>query len=280
MATHAARRIGWHSPVGTLGRLTISGIAYLGGVGILLGSAVRSVVFPRGAGPAFWPALLWQLSRLFGMGLPLVGVVHIALGSFLSMQAYFGGTFVDGTGAVVGVGLIRNVAPLMAGFILAGLLAARIVPELRGRARRSSEDSSVPVPDFGRLAAVRITASLVAGPVLGFWGSVVGGLVGWQVASTLLGVSTYSYTQMFVDMIWLRDIVGLVAKGMLFGLLAALFACYEGLRDGDPDTVPGAAVRATCFASLAIMMVNSAWFLLVYHAGPPFGPTLLAPPTL
>lgn len=280
MATHAAFRVGWQSPVGTLGRLTISGIAYLGGLGILLGSAARAVVLPKGAGPAFGPALSWQLYRVFGMGLPLVACIHISLGSFLSMQAYFGGTFVDGTGAVVGVGLIRNVAPLMAGFILAGLLAARVIPELRDRARRSSADSSVPAPDFGRLAAVRIAAAVVAGPVFGLWGSVVGALVGWQVAQSILGVSTFSYTQMFVEMLWLRDIAGLVVKGMIFGLFAALFACYEGLRDDSAETTPAAAVRATCLASLAIMIVNSAWFVLVYHAGPPFGPTLLAPPTL
>lgn len=280
MATHAAAPARWHSPFSSLGRLTISGIAYLGGVGILLGSAARAVVFRRGAGPAFGPALIWQLYRVFGMGLPLVACIHIALGSFLSMQAYFGGTFVEGTGAVVGVGLIRNVAPLMAGFILAGLLAARVTPELRERARRSAADPSVPPPDFGRLAAARIGAAIIAGPIFSFWGSVVGALVGWQVALSMLGVSTASYTQMFVDMLWLRDITGLVVKGMIFGLVAALFACYEGLRDDDPETTPVAAVRATCLASLAIMITNSAWFVLVYHAGPPFGPTLLAPPTL
>ena len=29
---------------------------------------------------------------------------------------------------------------------------------------------------------------------------------------------------------------------------------------------------------VAILVFNSGWFLLVYHAGPAFGPTLLAPP--
>ena len=72
-----------------------------------------------------------QLFWMLYMGIPLVGLVHIAIGSFLSLQAYYGSTFVDGTGAVVGVGLLRNLGGIMSGMIFSGMLAARMIPELR-----------------------------------------------------------------------------------------------------------------------------------------------------
>ena len=72
-----------------------------------------------------------QLFWMLLLGFPLVGLVHIAMGSFLSLQAYYGSTFVDGTGAVVGVGLLRNLGGLMTGMTLSGVLAARMIPELR-----------------------------------------------------------------------------------------------------------------------------------------------------
>ncbi len=78
--------------------------------------------------------LFWML--LFGF--PLVGLIHIAMGSFLSLQAYYGSTFVDGTGAVVGVGLLRNLGGLMTGLTLAGMLAARMIPGLRFLAREGT----------------------------------------------------------------------------------------------------------------------------------------------
>jgi phospholipid/cholesterol/gamma-HCH transport system permease protein len=227
------------------------------------------------------------------MGIPLVALVHVGIGSFLSMQAYFGGTFVDGTGAVVGVGLIRNMAPLMTGMTLAGLLAARVTSELRGRSPSDPETAaqtltrpavnrlSRPPSSPARLAAVRLAAALVAGPVLTLWGVVVGTLVGWRVAETILGVSTNSFFTMFLEMLWVRDVVGLQVKGTAFALFAALAACHEGLRgpaDPAPELVPAAACRAACLAAVAILVLNSGWFLLVYHAGPAFGPTLLAPP--
>jgi phospholipid/cholesterol/gamma-HCH transport system permease protein len=280
MATDAAEPLGWHSPLGWLGRTAIASVAYLGGAAIVLASAARSIVRRTGAGPAFVPALMWQFGRVLGLGLPLVGLVHVGLGSFLSMQAYFGGTFVDGTGAVVGIGLIRNVAPLVSGMVLAGFLAPLYITELRARTRAAADRPDAAPLDTGRLAAARIAAATLAGPIMGFWGWLVGILVGWRVAQSLLGVSTSMFVDMFTEMLWARDVLGVVVKGGLFGLFGALFACHEGLRGGTPESTATDSVRSICLAGLAIMVFNSTWFLLVYHAGPPFGPTLLAPPTL
>ena len=89
---------------------------------------------------------------------------------------------------------------------------------------------------------------------------------------------------MFLEMLWVRDIVGLVVKGAAFGFVAALLACHEGLsrpaeadRPADLEAIGSAACRAACLAGLAILVFNGGWFLLVYHAGPAFGPTVLTP---
>jgi phospholipid/cholesterol/gamma-HCH transport system permease protein len=280
-------------PLARIGRAGLDAVSYLGALATLSAAAARSIVRPREGSPAFGPAVARQVSWMLGMGLPLVGLVHVGQGSFLSMQAYFGGTFVDGTGAVVGVGLIRNAAPMMTGLVLAGLFAARTTAELRGRPRvgldaepgwvpdRASDASATPTgPDPARLAAVRIVAASVAGPVLCLWGIAVGTVVGWQVAETMLGVSTHAFFSMFSDMLWYRDVIGVAVKGTAYALFAALFACHEGLRGPatpDPASVPSAAFRAACLAMVAILTLNSGWFLLVYHAGPAFGPTLLEP---
>lgn len=295
-------------PLAWVGRTALDSAAYLGGVAAVPASAARALARREEVGTSGGDSVSAQLSWLFGMGLPLVAVVHVGIGSFLAMQSYFGGTFADGTGAVVGVGLLRNLAPLLAGLTLAGLVAARVTPELRARARGPKEAagpevSVVPRPGFlprlspvgreeapgttggvpGRALAARLVAATVAGPVLGIWAAAVGTLVGWQVAQSLMGVSTHSFFHMFWEMLWMRDLVGVVVKGLLFGAFAGLFACHEGRRgtpDDDIASVSAAACRAACFTAVAILVVNSGWFILLYHAGPAFGPTLLEPPGL
>jgi phospholipid/cholesterol/gamma-HCH transport system permease protein len=296
MANDAPISLSLASPVGWMGRQVLALLAYLGGVASVFTLALRSLFQKRDAIDPLIVAVGGQLSWIFAMGFPLVALVHVGLGSFLSMQSYFGGTFVEGTGAVVGVGLLRNVAALMACLTMAGLLAARITPELRGKwrvaqgaglfDRTASGVVSRPAPvegsDPGRDVAARIIAATLSGPILSFWGATVGTVVGWQVSGTLLGVSTNTFFDMFFMMVWVRDVIGLGVKGLLFGFAAGLLACHEGLRSSPEDdfaSVSAAACRAACLASLAILVINSGWFILVYHAGPAFGPTLLAPAT-
>jgi phospholipid/cholesterol/gamma-HCH transport system permease protein len=263
-------------PLGQVGRTVLSALAYVGGLGLLLASASRAAVGRRAAGPGLRRLLCDELSWMLGMGLPLVALVHVGLGSFLAMQSYYGGTFVEGTGAVVGVGLFRNIAALMSGLTLAGLVAARVTADLRAR----SLGSGVELWPERRVAGLVLAAG-VAGPVLAIWGAGVGTLVGWQVAEGLMGVSTHSFFMMFWEMLWAVDVVGLATKGLAYGLVTGLLACHEGLR-GTPDDglaeVSYAACRAACFSAVAILAINSGWFLVVYHAGPAFGPTLLTPP--
>ncbi len=136
-------------------------------------------------------------------------------------------------------------------------------------------------PVDGRALRVRLIAATLAGPVLGVWGAAVGTVVGWQVAQTMMSVSTHAFFAMFWDMLWMRDLVGMVVKGLAIGFFAGLFASHEGMR-GEPDAglpeLSAAACRAACGACAGMLLVNSAWFILAFHAGPAFGPTLLQSP--
>jgi phospholipid/cholesterol/gamma-HCH transport system permease protein len=86
----------------------------------------------------------------------------------------------------------------------------------------------------------------------------------------------------------------LILKGLLFGTLAATICCHEAFREaarvvedtpraglfhadaGVPLATP--VFRAACLGIVAILIVNLSWFILVYHAVPFYGPTLLKPP--
>lgn len=252
--------------------LGFRGVAYLGEAALLLLRSAGSAWGRDESGASLLGESARQADRLVGLGVGVVAAVHVGMGSFLAMQAYFGATFVDGVGPVVGVGLIRNLAPLLAGFLLAILASALFVADLRtGHAPP-------------RMAATRVLGAMVAGPILAAWGALVGVAVGWLVSRSMLGVSDPVFFDLFLEMLWARDVISLVAKGALFGGAAALLACHEGGRlarlteSPGPDAAARAACRAAGLAALAILAINGGWFLLFYHAGPAFGPTLLVPP--
>ena len=194
-----------------------------------------------------------QLFWMLFMGIPMVGLVHVAIGSFLSLQAYYGSTFVDGTGAVVGVGLLRNLGGIMSGMTFAGILAARMIPELRDdeppRVARARPRRPIGRPDRGREPRYRpsaipaqrstrawtawlprvVAAAAIACILLTLWGITVGTVVGWKASESLMGLSTEMFFMMMLKMMWFRDVLGLVVKGVLFGALPAAICCFEGL---------------------------------------------------
>ena len=245
------------------------------------------------------------------MGTPLVGLVHVAMGSFLSMQAYFGSTFLDGTGAVVGVGLLRNLATLMTGLTLSGLIACRLVPGRLGmgqepatetrfsRRIQSSGCEHTRAPTASRSRPAGGTANRRHGSGLDAACAVgvrVGTVVGWQSAGSLMGLSSDMYFLMFYRMIWFRDVIGDHRQGPSFRSCSGDDLLLRGAAAGQASLLarpPAVTASGDCSGSsdlavadracrlpvvLAILIMNSSWFMLVYHAVPFYGPTLLAPP--
>ena len=312
-------------PVAWLGHSVTAAVGYVGGVTLLAAGSVGAVLWPaqrrrRGVRVAsFFSTLMQQLRWMLVAGFPIVGMVHIALGSFLSLQAYYGSTFVDGTGAVVGVGLLRNLGGIMTGLTFAGIMAGRMIPELRLLARRlAAEAHSEPRADDphrhqadappspaalpiapSRLAAPRVAAAGIACLLLSQWGIAAGTFVGWQASQSMMGLPTETFFMMLMKMMWFRDVVGLIVKGVFFGVVPAAICCYEGVgqaaldaelsgglpdprTQADEDAAPPWSTpifRAYCLSCAAILFMNSSWFILVYHAVPFYGPTLLAPPS-
>ena len=90
----------------------------------------------------------------------------------------------------------------------------------------------------GRLAAPRIAAAGIACLLLSQWGIAVGTVVGWQASQSMMGLPTATFFMMMMKMMWFRDVVGLVVKGLLFGAVPAAICCYEGLGPGAAEDEP------------------------------------------
>ncbi len=289
--TSASFRVWPPALVGGIDRI-LGCIGYLGGLTLLLLEALGSAVRPGNRRPKLRPALMRRLDELFRVGFPLVGLLHVGFGSFLSMQAYYGATFTAANGAVVGLGLLRNVAPMLTGFCMAAVLSVRISGELGGSLSPDLDDDPERVPDrdvvlgrapdvrstpdVSRLVLVRLLSSMIASPILVLWGATVGTVIGALVSMAMLGVPLPLYFGMIQEMIRVPDAVGVVVKGMSYGGMAALIACYEALRV-RPAPRPGShpappALRSMLLTAFAILSFNFTWFNLVYLSGNPFGP--------
>ena len=286
------------NPLRLMGWLALETVRWCGGLGTLFVSSLACWTRPARAGEMkLITATFVQMVWLVVWGTPLVILLHIGLGAFLALQAFHGAIFLDAVGPVVGVGLFRNVGSQMSAMIIAGLLCTHCVAELRlNRSNLDRVPNGRPVDrdvakgratatdqwqvDPARLTWARLAGAMLAGPVLGFIGCVAGLISGLMVSRSILDVPTVWFLYHFVEMLWARDLVGIVVKGAAFAGCTAMIACHEGLRkpEGTADDLGVAMWRAACLSMMAILLANSAWFTFMFLSGAPFGRTVLEPP--
>lgn len=286
------------NPLRLSGWFALQTICWCGGFGTLFLNSLASLVRPARAGEMkIFTAAFIQMVWAVVWGVPLVILLHIGLGGFLALQAFHGAIFLDAVGPVVGVGLFRNVGSQMSAMIVTGLVCTHTVAELRmnrskldrvpqGRAidrdvaRGLKHSQNEMEPDVARLTMARVLGIAMAGPVLGFIGCVTGLIAGLMVSRSVLDVPTVWFLYHFAEMLWARDLVGIVVKGIIFCGIAAAIACYEGLRkpEGDASDLAVSMWRAACLGTFAILLANSGWFTFMFLSGAPFGRTVLEPP--
>lgn len=273
--------------------LIVGSVRYLGGLGLLAVGSARAAIWPRTPAPSLVACALRSFDRIIWPGLVLVTLLQASLGAFLAMQAFFSATFRDGSGAVVGLGMLRNLGALVSGWTISAVAPALFIQELWGPREGLDRGDPFSVPDRAvklgekmdervaiepaRLAASRIIACALAAVVLGLWGAVIGIGMGMSVADSLLGVMPGVYAGKLVEMVTPFDLFSLAVKSICFGGLAGLAACYEGLRgegEGAEAGLPGPMFRAACASMLGIMVLNGSYFTLAYLSGDPGGPAV------
>lgn len=287
------------NPIRLIGFLAVETIRWCGGLGTLFVSSMAAWTRPARSGEmSLVTATFLQMVWLIVWATPLVILIHVGLGSFLALQAFHGAIFLDAVGPVVGVGLFRNVGSQMSAMVVCALLSTHTVAELRLHRSKTDRIEKIPnrdknrginqaptdtdnfTPDPARLTFARVTGAMLAGPVLGFIGCVAGLISGLMVSRSILDVPTVWFLYNFAEMLWARDLVGIVVKGAVFSGAVALIACHEGLRvpEGKTDDLGVAIWRAACLGTMAILIANSAWFTFMFLGGAPFGRTVLEPP--
>ena len=127
--------------------LLVGSVRYLGGLGMLAAGSIRAAIWPRTPAPGLVASTLRSFDRVLWPGLVLVTFLQASLGAFLAMQAFFSATFRDGSGAVVGLGMLRNLGALVSGWTLAAVAPALFIEELRGPREGLDRGDPLSVPD-------------------------------------------------------------------------------------------------------------------------------------
>ena len=249
------------------GQDALTTATFLGEVTLALGRLLRGKAVMRGSD------YLRQVDQAGPMSLPIVTLTCSLIGLML---AYMGGAQLQRIGAqsfiadVVTVGVVREMAGLMTGVILAGRIGAAFAAQLATMQANEEIDAlrAMGIDPIEYLVLPRLLALLTVAPLLFAYAALVGVLAGLPPVVGIYGVPAAEYLHKCLTALnWTHLWIGLV-KGTLYIVLVALAGCREGLHAGrDAQAVGGATTTAVVKALVWIVMAASASTVLFQSLG-------------
>lgn len=215
---------------------------------------------------------LWrQVDRCGPMSLPIVALTAGLIGLML---AYMGGAQLERIGGqsfiadVVAVGMVRELAGLTTGVILAGRLGAAFAAELATMQANQEIDAlrALGIDPIEHLVLPRIGAILLVAPMLVALAGLAGTLAGLPVATGIYGVPVFEYLNKALQSITHTHLWAGMAKGVLYMLLIGLAGCRQGLSADRNAQAVGAATTTAVVKSLVWIVVAASATTVLFQS--------------
>ena len=189
-------------------------------------------------------------------------LLTVSFGLVVGLEVYnltrqFGAESAQGAAMVLAI--VREAGPLGTTFMMAAAGGTAITADLGSRTVRDEIAAMqvMAVDPIHRLVVPRVLAAAIATLLL--TGVVIAGGIfgGYAYAVWIKGSNSGAYFQGFTTLARLPDLWLALAKGFVFGIVAAVIASWKGLyAKGGPGGVGTAVNRGVVLTILALVVVN------------------------
>ncbi len=215
--------------------------------------------------------LLRQIDQTGPLSMPIVALTCFLVGLML---AYMGGAQLEKMGAptfiadIVTVGMVRELAGLMTGMILAGRVGASFAAQLATMQAGEEIDALrvLGVNPIDHLVLPRLLALVLVAPLIMAYASLVGVLAGLVPATLVYGVPAAEYLhRSLLALTWTHLWVG-VFKCTLYAALLSLAGCREGLHAGRDAQAVGLATTTAVVKGLVWIIAAACATTVAFQA--------------
>lgn len=242
----------------SIGRLLIAMLASVGRVARFAG-----MVIGRGLSPPYYPGrLAEQLLQIGWFSLPVVGLTAIFTGAALAQQIYTGGSRFNAQStvpAVVVIGIVRELGPVLVGLMVAGRVSSSMAAELGTMRVTEQLDAmtTLRTDPYRYLLAPRLFAAVIALPLLVLIANVIGIMGGYVLAVHKLHFNPANYLSVTREFVGADDFEMALVKAAVFGFFIALMGCFHGFRtEGGAAGVGRSTTDAVVSTFILILLSN------------------------
>ncbi|MFI5323654.1 MAG: MlaE family ABC transporter permease [Thermodesulfobacteriota bacterium] len=212
--------------------------------------------------------LLLIIQQCGAQALPIVSLISILVGLIL---AFIGAIQLKVFGAqiyvasIVGIGMVRFLAPVMAAIIMAGRTGASFAAQLGTMQVNEEIDAlkTLGISPMEFLVLPRMLALFLMMPLLSLYADLMGILGGMIIGVSMLDLNFLVYYAKTRESVHLNDFwVGLFSAAV-FGVLVALSGCMRGMQCGRSAAAVGEATTSAVVTSIVSIVVAMALITVV-----------------
>ncbi|WP_166137193.1 MlaE family ABC transporter permease [Nocardioides ochotonae] len=195
------------------------------------------------------------------VAIPFGAVIALQVGGLIKQ---FGAQSFTGSASVLAV--IQQAAPIGTALLIAGAGGSAIAADLGARKIREELDAMMVlgIDPIQRLVVPRVLACMLIAVFLNGMVSVVGVAGGYVFNVVLQDGTPGAYVASFTALAQLPDLwIGLL-KALVFGLIAAIVACYKGMNAAGGPKGVGDAVNESVVITFMLLFITNFVLSTIY----------------
>lgn len=254
-----------HKPVRVLqglcqaiGAMILHFCGAVGALALFIYESIKAVILP----PHYPRHVVRQFIDIGYYSLPVVGLTALFTGMVLALQSYTGFARFNAEGAVasvVALSVTRELAPVLAGLMVAGRIGASMAAEIGTMKVTEQLDAlrTLSTNPFQYLVGPRLLAGTIMLPLLVLIADIIGIFGGYMVGVYKLNFNASTYLKQTWDFLQFMDVTSGLVKAAVFGFIVALMGCYHGYNSGrGAQGVGRATTNAVVASSILILIFN------------------------
>ena len=235
-----------------------------------LGETIQALfAAARGRARFRWVDLLQVMQEHGPAALPIVGLVNFLVGMII---AFIGSIQLERFAAeiyvanLVGIGVVREMGPMMTAIILAGRTSAAFAAQL-GTMQVNEEISAfrtMGIQPMQFLVLPRVIALVVMVPLLTIYADIIGIFGGAVVSLVKLHLSLTLFFEQLTGAVAVLDWVGGLIKAAVFGVIIVLSGCLRGMQAARSASAVGNAATSAVVTGIVFIIATDAVFTIIY----------------
>ena len=194
------------------------------------------------------------ISLLVGLILAFIGAIQLKI---FGAQIY--------VASLVGIGMVRALAAVMTGIIMAGRTGASFAAQLGTMQVNEEIDAlkTLGVSPMEFLVLPRMLALFFMMPLLSLYADLMGVLGGLIIGVSMLDLNFMEYFNKTRESVSMNDLWVGVFSAAVFGVLVALAGCMRGMQCGRSASAVGEATTSAVVTSIVSIVVAMALITVV-----------------